>query len=136
MSTAAPPAPAAAPTEAEAAVPVLPAGLLADAEAGRPVRFRHPRTGAELRFVPAPPPARSEEDRDILSHEQWRQIQIEIDGGEITELEALRRAVAENMADEAAGIEPRPVEEFFAELGREFPGFAAAAARHGFQVPE
>ena len=125
--------------ETEAA-PVLPDSLLADAEAGRPVRFRHPRTGAELRFVAAPaPPSNSAdagEEDDILSYEQWRQIQIEIDGGEISEVEALRRALAYNEAEAAAGRGPQPVEEMFAELSREFPGIAAAARRAGFEVPE
>ena len=123
-------APAAAP-----AAPLLPASLVADADAGRPVRFRHPRTGAELRFLPAPPTGNGEGSTEVPD-EVWRRIQIEVDGGEISELEALRRAVAENMADEAAGIEPQPIEEMWAEIEREFPRLRGIAARAGIGAPE
>ena len=114
-------APAAPPT-----VFPLPADPAAALDDGRAVRFRHPRTGAEFRVVPASPPA---DDPADLPFEEGRRMQIEIDGGEITESEALRRALAFNEAEAAADRGPLTNEEFWAGIERDFPELRGIAAR-------
>ena len=104
----------------------LPADPAAALDDGRAVRFRHPRTGAEFRVVPASPPA---DDPADLPFEEGRRMQIEIDGGEITESEALRRALAFNEAEAAAGRGPLTREEADAEMEAEFPALKAHRER-------
>ena len=121
-------APAAPPVSPGPATSVLPASLLA--EAGRPVRFRHPRTGAELRFVPITPDEAGGNDSDeFLTYKERRRIQIEVDGGEITELEALWRAIAFNESEAAAGRHGKTLGQFWADFDQEFPRPNGDAAR-------
>ena len=126
-----------APAAPPAAFP-LPADPAAALDAGRAVLFRHPRTGASFRLAPEPDPAagtaKGDAERDLapgeLTYEQYAAAQLAADGGEkLTELEALRRAVASNQADRAAGIEPMTHEEANAWMEEEFPALKAHRER-------
>ena len=117
MSAAAPSAPAAVPIEVPERRPAaengtvtfpLPADAAAAILVGQTVLFRHSRSGALYGLAEAP--------RSVASPEN-----VAADGEELTELEALRRAVAAADAEIASGVEPLTVESFWAGMEAEFP---------------
>ena len=66
-----------------------------------PVRLTDPETGEVWVLVQERPPD-EDPDLDLPTDEEYRRMQIEIDGGEISEVEALRRAIAFNESEAAA----------------------------------
>ena len=120
-----------APAAPPAAFP-LPDDLAAALDAGQPVLFRHPRSGLSFALSPDPVPAETtdgvsdEPAPGELTDEDYAAAQLHADGGEkLTELDALRRAVASNEADLAAGIKPLTMAEADARMEAEFPALKA-----------
>ena len=100
----------------------LPAEVVAALELGRPVLFRDPTSGATLPLLDL---ARA--DRELaLTPEEIREANAACDGGEeLSETESLRRAIAENEADDSP---PLTWEEMNEAMEAEFP--ALRAVRH------
>ena len=95
----------------------LPSAAVAAVDAGRPVYFRHARTGKVYRLITESTDADAKGDAAA-----WSPENVAADGGErLTELEALRRAVTEADAELAAGLEPLTLESFWAGVGADFP---------------
>ena len=90
----------------------LPTEAAAALEAGRAVRFRDPDSGRVFDLSARPPAGRPRGPSPENAA---------ADGAELTELEALRRAVAEADAEIASGAEPLTLESFWAGMEAEFP---------------
>ena len=138
MSAAAPSAPAADHgTTGEVATFPLPAecGPAVDAAvAGRAVVLTHAATGRRFRLTPVAPAGTdghaSDEMTDAEMHAMYAAAQLYADGGEkLTEREALRRAIAFNESEAAAGRGPLTREEADAEMEAEFPELKAHRER-------
>ena len=143
MSAAAPSAPAADHgTTGEVATFPLPAecGPAVDAAvAGRAVVLTHAATGRRFRLTPvagAGADGRTDDEMtgdemtDAEMHAMYAAAQLYADGGEkLTEREALRRAIAFNEAEEAAGRGPLTQAEADAEMEAEFPELKAHRER-------
>ena len=120
-----------APPAADPAEFPLPAAAAALLSAGRAVVLTHAATGQRFRLAPAgaADPNEPGEPGDF-TREAYAAAQLAADGGErLTELEALRRAVAFNEAEAAAGRGPLTRAEADAELEAEFPQLKAHRER-------